>query len=285
MKNVIVMKIGFFIRRFFLYIFLTLLLIIFAFPFYDVFVLATRDLKTIFDIPPPFYPGDKLIKNWNILFEQIPFALNFFHSVAIAVLQTSTVVIGCTMGGFALAKYDFKGKTFMFSFILLTVMIPPLLGIIPAYKLMMWFGWLNTYWPMFVPGMANAFGIFLMTQFITTTVPTDLMDAARIDGLNEFWILWKIGFPLSMPGIAVLGTITFVGSWNNFLWALIMLPNEEMRTIPPALSAFQMKAEIAGQGYGAKMLGNALAIIPLLLVFIFFSKRIISNFLAGSLKG
>jgi multiple sugar transport system permease protein len=133
--------------------------------------------------------------------------------------------------------------------------------------------------------MANAFGIFLMTQFITTTVPSDLMDAARIDGLNEFWILMKIGFPLSMPGIAVLGTITFIGSWNNFLWALIMLPNEEMRTIPPALSAFQMKAEIAGQGYGAKMLGNALAIIPLLLVFIFFSKKIISNFLAGSLKG
>ncbi|MBN1698251.1 MAG: carbohydrate ABC transporter permease [Spirochaetales bacterium] len=285
MKNMLLRKTGFYIRRTILYIFLTLLLVIFAFPFYDVFILATRDLKTIFSIPPPFTPGDKLLVNWGILFEQIPFALNFFHSVIIAVLQTSTVIFFCTMGGFALAKYNFKGKSFFFSFILLTLMIPPLLGIIPAYRLMLWFGWLNTYWPMFIPGMANAFGIFLMTQFITTTVPSDLMDAARIDGLNEFWILLKIGFPLSMPGIAVLGTITFVGSWNNFLWALLMLTKEEMRTIPPALSAFQLKAEIAGQGYGAKMLGNALAIIPLLLVFILFSKKIISNFLAGSLKG
>jgi len=151
--------------------------------------------------------------------------------------------------------------------------------------MMVWFGWIDTYWPMFVPGMANAFGIFIMTQFITSSVPSDLMDAARIDGLNEFGILIQVGFPLSMPGIAVLGTVTFIGSWNNFLWAKIMLQAEYMHTIPVALSAFQMLQEGTGALWGSKMLGNALAIIPLLIVFLFFSKSIISNILAASLKG
>ena len=150
---------------------------------------------------------------------------------------------------------------------------------------MMWFGWINTYFPMIIPGMANFFGIFLMAQFIQSSVPSDLIDAARMDGLNEFWILLKVAFPLSRPGIFVLGTVTFVGSWNNFLWALIMLPSKNMHTIPIALSLFDLRSDVAGTSYGVLILGNALAILPLLIVFIFFSKRIINNFLAGSLKG
>jgi len=164
-------------------------------------------------------------------------------------------------------------------------MIPSFLNLVPFYQMMVWFKWTNTYFPFFIPGMANAFGIFLMRQFLTSSVPSELMDAARIDGLSEYSILLRIGFPLGIPGIAVLGTLTFIGSWNNFLLALLILTKKEIMTLPAALANFQQQAEIGAQGYGAKMLGNAIAIVPLLIVFLVFSKQIIANFLAGSVKG
>ena len=283
--NIIATKIERGIRKSILYLILIIFLIIFAYPFYTVFVLGTHSITTIYATPPPILPGDKIIENWVNLFDRIPFHLNAMNSILIAVLQTGTVIFFCTMAGFALAKYKFKGRNIIFTFILLTLMIPQFLNIIPVFRMMVFFRWTNTYFSMFVPGMANAFGIFIMTQFITTSVPSELMDAARIDGLNEFSILLKVGFPLSMPGISVLGTVTFIGSWNNFLWAMMMLTEKNMHTIPVALSAFNMLQEGTGGLMGSKFLGNALAIIPLLLVFLIFSKQIISNFLAGSIKG
>jgi multiple sugar transport system permease protein len=272
-------------RKAILYIILSFFLILFAYPFYTVFVLATHSIKTIFTTPPPMFFGNKLIENWVNLFKFIPFHINVLHSINIAILQTGTVIFFCTMAGFALAKYRFKGRNIIYTFILITLMMPPFLNIIPAYQMMVWFRWINTYWPMFIPGMANPFGIFIMTQFITTSVPSEILDAARIDGLDEFSILMRIGFPLAKPGIAVLGTVTFIGSWNNFLWAMIMLPAKQMHTIPVSLSAFQMIQEGTGALWGSKMLGNALAIIPLLVVFLFFSKTIMSHLVAGSIKG
>jgi multiple sugar transport system permease protein len=268
-----------------LYSILLFFFVIFAFPFYYIFVLASRDLKSIFNIPPPILPGDALISNWNILIQEIPIFLNFMHSLIIAVLATSTVIFFCSLTGFALAKYRFKGRKLTFTIMILTLIIPQFLNIIPAFKLMVWLHWINTYFPMFVPGMANSFGVFLMAQFIQSSVPEDLIDAARIDGLSEFKIFLTIGLPLSTGGIAVLGIITFIGSWNNFLWAMIMLPEKLMHTLPVALSSFFLKSEVAANGYGAKMLGNAFSVLPLLIIFLFFSKKIISNFLAGSLKG
>jgi multiple sugar transport system permease protein len=280
-------KPGAIIRRILLYILLIAFFFIFAFPFYYVFILATNSITTMFRIPPPLLPNipGYTLENFKILFEYVPFGLNFMHSVLIAVLSTATSIFFCTMGGFALSKYIFKGRNAIYSFILITLMIPSFLNIVPVYQMMVWFGWIDTYLPLVVPGMANAFGIFLMRQFIASSVPLELMDAARIDGLNEFSILLRIGFPLATPGIAVLGTVNFIGSWNNFLWALLILTKKEIMTLPVALARFQQQAEVAAQGYGAKMLGNALAIIPILIIFVFFSKQIISNFLAGSLKG
>jgi multiple sugar transport system permease protein len=277
-------KTGALTRRILLYVLLLFLFLIFAFPFYYVFILATNSITTMFRIPPPILPSNALLENFDILFEYVPFGLNFMHSILIAVLATGTTIFFCTMGGFALAKYRFRGSEKIYTFILVTLMIPSFLNIVPVYQMMLWFGWIDSYFPLVIPGMANAFGIFLMRQFISSAVPSDLIDAARIDGLGEFHILMKVGFPLSMSGIAVLGTVNFIGSWNNFLWALLILTKKELMTLPVALARFQMQAEVAAQGYGAKMLGNALAIIPLLIVFLFFSKQIISNFLAGSLK-
>lgn len=270
------------VGRIVLYLFLILFFFIFAYPFYHVFVLATRDYDTIFRNPPPTWFGTELIINWETLFQKIPYYRNMFNSLAIGLLATSTQVFACTMAGFAFAKYRFRARAQLFAFILICIMFPRFLWLIPSFQMMIWLGWINSYLPMFIPQIGNAFGIFLMTQFIEGAVPSDLIDAARIDGLSEFQILLRIGFPLSRAGIAVFGTVSFVNSWNDFLYAMVMLTKEEARTIPVALAELNLRSEGV---YGPVMLGNALALIPLLLIFIFFSKQLIANMLAGSIKG
>jgi multiple sugar transport system permease protein len=270
------------VGRVLLYFILILFLFIFAYPFYHVFVLATRDYDTIYTNPPPYYFGESFVDNWNALFEKIPYHRNMINSLGISILATGTQVFFCTMAGFAFAKYEFRFKRVLFSFILITIMFPRFLLLIPTFQMMVFLKWTNTWLPMFIPQIANAFGIFLMTQFIAGSVPADLVDAARIDGLSETQIFLRIVFPLSRAGIAVLGTISFVFSWNDFIYATVMLTEEKARTIPVALAEMNLRAEGV---IGPVMLGNALGLIPILMVFLIFSKQIISNMLAGSIKG
>lgn len=267
-----------------LYFILIFFFIIFAYPFWHVFILATRDYQTIYKTPPPVWFGkiETFRTNWDTLFDRIPFHRNMFNSLGIAVFATGTQIFFCTMAGFAFAKYDFKFKNILFPFILISIMLPRFLWLIPTFQMMAWLKWINTWLPMVIPQIGNAFGIFLMAQFIEGAVPLDLLDAARIDGMGEFRILLSIGFPLSRAGIAVLGTISFVFSWNDFMYAMIMLNKEEAYTIPVALAEMNLRSEGV---IGAVMLGNALGLIPILTAFIFFSKQIISNMLAGSIKG
>lgn len=267
------------ILRFFSYSILILMALAFAFPFYYAFVLATWDVP--FANPPRLFFGPFLRQNFNTLINQISIFKSILNSSAIAVLQTVTVIFFCTLSGFTFAKYEFKGKKPIFTFILLTLAIPPFLNIIPFFKMMVFFGWYQTWLPLIIPGMANAFGIFLMTQFLQNTVPSDLLDAGRIDGLNEFHLLFRVVFPLAKPGMAILGTVTFIGSWNNFLGALVMLPNPENTTIPVALSSLFVRND---GNYGGLLLGNAMAILPLLIIFLLFSRQIIDNLTAGSVK-
>lgn len=255
---------------------------IFAFPFYYMFVLATVPGTQTFRYPPHIFFKSALFENIAALFNDLPFSTNFFNSMGIALLSTIAVIFFCTMGGFALAKYRFKGKKIIFVLMLSTMAIPPFLNIIPFFKMMIFFKWYGTWLPLIVPGMANAFGIILMTQFIETSIPDGLLDAARIDGLTEFGLLTRIIFPLSRSGIAVLGIMTFIGSWNNFMGALVMLPNIDKTTIPVALSKLFMQMD---GNRGGLMAGTVFAVLPLIIVFIAFNKQIISGLTAGSVKG
>ncbi len=263
-----------------IYIVLGLFTIIFSFPFYYVFVLSSW--SNIYSNPPHLFFGAELGTNIRALLGQVPFHINFFNSLMIALFSTVGTIFFCTMAGYAFAKFDFKGKKQLMVFILSTMAIPPFLNIIPFFKMMVIFGWYQTWLPLIVPTLANAFGIFLMTQFLEKSIPSDLLCAARIDGLNEFQILVKVVFPLAKPGIAILGTVTFIGSWNNFVLALIMLPNPKTSTIPVALSSLFVRSD---GNFGGLMAGTAIALFPLLIAFSFFSKKIISNLTAGSLKG
>lgn len=262
------------------YLVLSIFALIFIFPFYYVFVLATHAVP--YANPPHLWFGPDIPGNIDALFRQVPFLRAFLTSLGIATISTVTTVFFCTLAGFAFAKYEFKGKNMLLTFVVLTMAIPAFLNIVPFFRMMIAFGWYLTWLPLIIPGMANAFGIFLMKQFLENSIPSDLMDAGRIDGITEFQMLWYIVFPLAKPSIAVLGTVTFIGSWNNFLGALVMLPDPAKSTLPVALSSLFVRSD---GNYGGLMLGIALSILPLLIVFVFFSRRIIANLTAGSIKG
>lgn len=261
-------------------------LLIFAvltvFPFYWMFVLATHTRETIFTAPPPLWFGDDLARNYEALLNVLPFWRNIWNSVYIAVMATVTTVFFCSLGGFGFAMYDFKGKNAMFTFVLVSLMIPQLLNIIPYYLIIDFLGWLNEPKAIWFPGMANAFGIFLMRQYIASTMPKQLMDAARIDGASEFRIYWSIVLPLVRPALATLALLTFINQWNNFLGPLVILRSRDAYTIPLALRSLQ---GLVNTDWGAVMLGTALAVLPLLVLFVFASRQVIEGLVAGSVKG
>ncbi len=265
-----------------LYFILVVFVILFAFPFYYVFVLASQEGTNMYVNPPHIFFGKFYFANIVKLFEEIPFGLHFMNSVAIGVLATVSTAFFCTMCGFALAKYEFKGKKLIFTIMVGTIAIPAFLNLVPFFKMMTVFGWYDTWLPLIVPGMANAFGIFMMTQFLKDAVPNDLIAAARIDGLSEFGILMRMVFPLAKSSLAIIMIVTFVGKWNDLIGPLIFVPSVSKQPIPLALS--RLYSNLDGDR-GGLMAGNTLAILPLAVVFSIFSKQIISGLTAGSIKG
>lgn len=265
-----------------LYVLLVALALLTAFPFYWMFILASHDRTTIFRAPPPMWFGDDAAANYTRLLQAIPFWTNAWNSVYTAVMATATTVFFCSLAGFGFAMYDFKYRDRLFAFLLASMMIPGLLGIIPYYLIIKWVGWLNLPRALYVPGMASAFGIFMMRQYIGSAVPMDLLDAGRIDGLSEFRLYLHVVVPLIKPALGTLGIITFVGQWNNFLGALIVLRERTAQTLPIALRSLQ---GLISTDWGALMLGTALSVLPLLVAFAVGSSRIIAGLTAGSLKG
>lgn len=251
------------------------------FPFYYMLVLATQTRANIFSFPPPLWFGTAFKENLTTLLNAVPFYRNILNSIFVATSATVLTLFFCALGGYGFAKYDFKGKEKLFFLMLATMMVPMLLGVIPWFIMMRNFGWINTFYPLIIPGIANPFGIFLMRQFIEN-IPDELVEAARIDGCGEFEIFWRMIIPLSLPGLGTLGILTFLGSWNNYMQALLVLQEKTKFTIPVALSMLQGKID---QNWGAQMVGTTLAIAPIIIVFILASKQFISGITAGATKG
>jgi multiple sugar transport system permease protein len=268
--------------RIILYAFLGLLAILTLFPFYWMFVLATHSESSIFSAPPPFWFGEFLGRNYESLLERLPFLRNVWNSVYIAVMTTVTTLFFASLAGFGFAMYDFKFKRPLFAILIISLMIPPLLGIIPYYLIIQYLEWLDRPRAVWFPGMAGAFGIFLMRQYIASTMPRTLMDAARIDGASEFRIYWNIVVPIIRPGLATLGLLTFIGQWNNFLGPLVVLHSRENYTVPLALRTLQ---GLIQTDWGAVLFGTVLAVIPLLVIFSVASRQVIEGLTVGSVKG
>ncbi|ABF44290.1 carbohydrate ABC transporter membrane protein 2, CUT1 family (plasmid) [Deinococcus geothermalis DSM 11300] len=251
-------------------------------PFYFMFVFATHTRTEIFQLPPPTGFGDHLDENYRNLLDRLPFWRNLWNSLYLAVLTTGTTLFFCTLAGYAFAMYRFKGREVLFGLVLATLLIPSTLNIVPFALIMQALGWIDQPRALWVPGMASAFGIFLMRQYIGSSIPRELVEAARIDGATEFGIFLRVILPLTGPALATLGLVTFVQSWNAFLGPLIIFRSAETYTAPLALRTLQ---SVANTDWGALMCGVALTVVPLLILFALASRQLIEGLTAGATKG
>lgn len=268
-----------------MYLILTSIALVSVFPFWWMLVASTRRSATILTAPPPVLPGDALLLNYQQLMQQLPYWRNTLNSLFVAGVHTTLVLFFCSLGGYAFAKFRFPGRDKLFAMMLATMMIPSVLGIIPSFMLMKWIGWLEgwqNYLPLIIPGIANAFGIFWMRQYITSAIPDDLMDAARIDGAHEFRIYWNIILPVITPALAALAIFTFMGKWNDFFWPLIILKDQAKYTLPVALASLP---NLYSNEIGVQLLGATIAIAPVMIVFLLSARRFMAGLTAGAIKG
>lgn len=250
-------------------------------PFYFMFVFATHSRSEIFSLPPPIWFGSNFLENFAVLTEKIAFWRSMGWSLYVALAATALTLLFCSMGGYAFAMFEFRFKKALFTLVMGTMLLPSFLGMIPSFMIMDAFGWIDQPRALYIPGAASAFGIFMMRQFVTSSIPRDLVEAARMDGCGELRIYWSIVLPLLQPALGTLGLITFIGSWNNFIGPLIVMRSPEMYTFPLALRSLQSPVNTE---WGALMAGAALATLPLLVMFTFFSKRLIDGLTAGAVK-
>jgi ABC-type glycerol-3-phosphate transport system permease component len=211
---------------------------------------------------------------------RIPFLRYFTNSVIVAVITTLGHVFFDTLAGYSFAKLKFPYRDQIFFIMLLALMVPFQVNLIPVYKIMASLHWINTYMALIVPNLTSIFGIFLMRQFMMT-IPNELLDAARIDGCNEFGVFRRIALPLALPGIATLIIFTFMGTWNDFLWPRIVTNSEKLFTLPVGLSQLQMKNT---SNVAQIMAGTVLTALPMIIVFLFMQRQFIEGMTAGALK-
>jgi multiple sugar transport system permease protein len=250
-------------------------------PFYFMFVFATHSRTEIFSLPPPMFFGDDFFNNLKILTERMPFWRNLGWSLYVALASTALTLLFCSMGGYAFALFEFKFKNALFGLVLGTMLLPSFMNMIPTFMIMDALGWIDQPKALYIPGAASAFGIFLMRQFVTSSIPKDLVEAARMDGCSELGIYARIVLPLLKPALGTLGLITFIASWNNFIGPLIVMRSPDMYTLPLALRSLQSPVNTE---WGALMTGSAIATLPLVVLFVLSSRQLISGLTAGAVK-
>lgn len=243
-------------------------------------------LLTSFKLPHEVYelnliPREPTLENYVYVLKDGRFFLWFANSLLIATIVTLSNLFFDSLVGYTLAKYRFRGRSIVFVAILSTLMIPTEMLVIPWYMMARSFGWLDTTWGIMFPGMMTAFGTFLMKQFFET-VPDDFLDAARVDGLNEFQIWWSIAMPLVAPALSALAIFVFLGNWTAFIWPLIVTNSPGNYTLPVGLTTFSVEAQI---DWELIMTGASLATLPTLLVFLIFQRFIIRGVVMTGLKG
>jgi len=261
---------------------LLFLMLLTVFPFVWVALMGTHSRIDIYSVPPPLYLGNHLVDNYLKLLEIMPFWRVLFNSLFVSVMGTAGALFFCSMCAFGFTAYEFRGKDVVFGIMVASLMVPPVLTIIPFFLTAQFLGILDTHFALWFPGIANAFGIFLIRQYMTNTITHDLLDAARVDGASEFRIFWSVVLPLIKPALATLGIVMFIGLWNNFLAPLIILSTPDKYVLTLALRSVQ---SIANSPWGAIMLGTFLSMLPLLIAFMFFSRQMMAGLTAGATKG
>lgn len=265
-----------------LFLFLCIASLLTILPFIWMISTSFKKPDAIFVLPPQWIPKQPVLENFRILFEEVNFFRHFVNSVVLATASTLVSLFVNSMAGYAFAKYQFRGREKVFNLLLATMMVPAQVTMIPVFLLLKKIGLLDTYWGIIIPGSASVFAIFLMRQFMVA-IPNDYIEAARIDGCNEWQIYLKLILPLSKPVLATLTIFTFMGSWNDFLWPLIVMFREKMYTLPVALANLSGGAHEAD--YGILMAGAMVVVIPIVIVFLLMQRQYIRGISMTGLKG
>jgi multiple sugar transport system permease protein len=230
--------------------------------------------------PPRLVPSDFTLEHYEDLFTRLNLARYFFNSILIASAITLISLLINSLAGYAFAKLAFAGRESIFRILLSALVIPAQVAMLPLFLMLKQIGLINTWWGVIVPGMASVFGIFLIRQY-ALSIPESLLEAARIDGAGEFKIYWLVVLPVCRPILVTLAIFTFMSAWNDFMWPLIVLTDEQMYTLPVAL------ANLLGehvQDTELMMAGSVVTILPVMLLFIFVQRAYIDGITAGSLK-
>ena len=270
------------VERGLLYVALTVLALVFLFPFFWLLTSAFKTQAQIFSLPPQWLPRPLIGQNFIDLYRETNLPRAFLNSVIISGGHVGLSLFLCSLAGYAFAKFpQAPGHGRLFAFVLGTMMIPGAVTLIPTFLILVRLGWINTYWALIVPGAAGAFGIFWMRQYMAANVPDDLVHAARIDGCSEFGIYWRVALPIAKPALAALGIMQLIASWNNLMGAFIALRTQDMLTLPVVI--YLLQGEIRTP-YGMLMAGGLLTTLPLVLAFLAFQKQFISGITAGAIK-
>ncbi|KAA3657882.1 MAG: carbohydrate ABC transporter permease [Chloroflexi bacterium] len=251
-------------------------------PFIWMILAAFKTGQELRQIPPTFLPQEWTLDNFRTIFndEDLPLLTFYGNSAFVALMNTTLVLFTSSLFGFIFAKYDFRGKKTIFWFILATMMIPFQVMMIPSYLILVKLGLLNSLWGLVVGSAVDAFGIFLITQF-AKSIPNELLDAARVDGASEWRIYWKIALPQLGPAMATLGMLTFMFNWNSYLWPLIVLTEQQKRTLPIILNWYSTQHSTQ---IHLTMAASVLVVVPILIVFLAMQKWIVKGISLTGLK-
>ena len=255
--------------------------LLFVAPFWYMLVAASRPMAEMNQWPPPLLPGDDLWSNVATAVEQQSIGLALWNSLVVSGLITASTVLFCTLAGFAFAKLRFRGRDALFAITLGTMMIPPSLSVVPLYSIMADLGLAGDLSSVVLPSLVAAFGVFFMRQYLSTALPDELLEAARMDGATSLRTVFNVVLPIARPGMAVLGMLTFMTAWNDFFWPVITL-NSSNPTVQVALNNL-------GSGYvpdtAVIMAGTLVGTLPVIVVFVLLGRQIVGGIIAGAVKG
>ncbi|MER5460816.1 carbohydrate ABC transporter permease [Streptomyces sp. NPDC002668] len=252
------------------------------FPLVWTAIAASRNSSRLARTPPPFWFGGNLLGNLEIAWTDANMGTALLNTTIVAGSVATGTVVFSTLAGFAFAKLRFRFKNLLLLLVIGTMMVPPQLGVVPLYMLIAELSWTDQLQSVVLPTLVSAFGVFFMRQYLIEALPTELIEAARVDGANSWRVVWHVVFPAARPAMAVLGMLTFVMAWNDFFWPIIALTQNGNPTVQVALTGL-------GRGYipdqSVIMAGALLGTLPLLIVFVVFGKHIVGGIMHGAVKG
>ncbi|MCK4513033.1 carbohydrate ABC transporter permease [bacterium] len=261
-----------------LYTGLTAAGVVVLFPFFWMVVTAFKAPGQAFSAE--ILPSQPTLENFRRVLSDFGFGRYFANSVIVATTAAIFATMFATFAGYVFAKKQFFMKDRLFTFLLISLMIPGMMYVVPQFAIINKLGWMNTYRAMIIPHLANVFGLFLMRQYMTT-IPNELLDAARMDGAGEWQVFRKVMIPLSIPIIATLFVLTFQFHWHNFLWQLIVANVERLYTVPVGLAMFKSAHE---ELYTLKMAGSCISVLPIAVLFFFAQRYFIEGMTMGAVK-